>query len=77
MMDYLLPALFLSIQAIIILLIGINIRTTNLTHNEIGKLGVWSQQHEKQDDERHGIERENRGEMWSEINKLKTKTGTG
>ncbi len=74
-MEVLLTAVFFFLQSVIILLLGINIRTTNATNKEITRLTTWATEHEKQDDERHENEREDRRDLWSQVNQLKHKTG--
>ncbi len=77
-------ALFVLLQSVIILMLGINIRTNNANSREIvgingnlGELKVWCDQHEKQDNERHDNEREARRDLWSNLNEIKRKVGTG
>ena len=76
-MEILLASVFFFLQSVIILLLGINIRTTNAMNIKITQLLTWSEQHEKQDDERHENERENRRDLWNSVNELKQKVGGG
>ncbi len=76
-MELLLASVFFFLQSLIILLLGVNIRATNAMNTKVTGLITWTKQHEKQDDERHENERENRRDLWSNLNELKQKTGSG
>lgn len=80
-MDYGTVALFVF-QGLIVVLLTFNLRTGRDTNNqvwkingELGKLNVWAIEHEKKDNERHEIEREDRADLWDKVNELKTKVG--
>lgn len=76
-MEILLASVFFFLQSVMILLLGINIRATNAMNIKITTLITWSEQHEKQDDERHENEREARRDLWGTVNDLKKKAGVG
>lgn len=76
-MEILLASVFLFLQSVIILLLGINIKTTNAMNIKVTTLITWSEQHEKSDDERHNNEREDRRDLWGTVNDLKNKAGVG
>lgn len=64
-------AAYFLLQGVVILLLGINIRSTNTMSRDVTELTTWAKQHEKQDDERHKNEREDRRDLWSNMNELK------
>jgi uncharacterized protein YlxW (UPF0749 family) len=76
-MEILLASVFLFLQSVIVVLLGINIKTTNAMNIKVTTLITWSEQHEKSDDERHNNEREDRRDLWGTVNDLKKKTGVG
>ena len=82
-MDYGTVAIFL-VQGVIVVLLTFNLRTGKETNREVGKINgqlgkltVWSTEHEKKDDERYENEKEDRRDMWAKINKLISRTGSG
>ena len=76
-MEVLLASVFFFLQSVIILLLGINIKTGNATNQKVTEMTTWAKQHEKNDDERHENEREARRDLWSNLNEMKQKAGTG
>jgi hypothetical protein len=75
-MDYGTAAIIL-VQGVIVVLLTFNLRTGKETNREVGKINgglgkltVWAEQHEKKDDERYEIEREDRRDLWDKLNKI-------
>ncbi len=66
-------AIYFLLQAIIILLLGINIRNQNAMGRDIIKMTTWAEGHAKQDDERHDNEREAHRDLWSAVNTIKSR----
>jgi hypothetical protein len=68
-------AMWLFLQAVIILLLGIGVKQLTKINGSVGKLNTWAELHQKQDDERHDIEVQDRRDLWSKFNNLKGEGG--
>jgi hypothetical protein len=73
-----LAAVFLFLQSIILLLLGIALKKMSdvlegqaKTDKKVGEIQVWAEQHEKKDDERIALLREGMRDMWSAINNVR------
>lgn len=74
-MGELTTTIFLFLQTVILLLLGIGIKTLMGINGKVSKLDSWTEAHQKQDDERHDIESLDRRDLWSKVNKMTEKEG--